>query len=536
MTEREQALRTDFLALPENAQKLYVRLLTRRGPAIRRDKVAYAEIEDMEQASDTLLSTNFLQINPDARDEEALGTQVEVLLPLLTKAELLQCIQQLCPSAFPMAKSQKKIEIQSLLLTNLAAEALLTWIYEHFQFYIPLRAEDFELYQLAFFGNQHQSLTEFVVEELGHIRYENYSLCEETRYFRERDELEQMYLYSQISQALEIDYRNMPTETLLQLFQELPRPSTDHHSLRRRFDKICNLLGRQLERLEAYDLALEVYTAIETPPARERMCRIWVKQEQFDLAINQCELMQSKPYNEEEREFAQFFLSKLKPEQWQPLRKEQEKILKLIPRDTLTLPKLDQPVELSVAQALIAKDEDLCWYCENTLWNALFGLTYWQVIFAPVTGAFHHPFQSGPADLHTPSFLTKRENYYQPIQDLFENPNALHQHILNNFDNKQNIANRFVAWKVLDREMLTTAFERLPVEVLKLVFARLWTDIKSNRSGFSDLIYFPADGGFELIEVKGPGDKLQKNQIRWLTYFKENNIPARVIDVVWQDD
>ena len=41
-----------------------------------------------------------------------------------------------------------------------------------------------------------------------------------------------------------------------------------------------------------------------------------------------------------------------------------------------------------------------------------------------------------------------------------------------------------------------------------------------------------SDGaGYELLEVKGPGDQLRPNQERWLRFFGEHAIPARVMRV-----
>jgi hypothetical protein len=39
-----------------------------------------------------------------------------------------------------------------------------------------------------------------------------------------------------------------------------------------------------------------------------------------------------------------------------------------------------------------------------------------------------------------------------------------------------------------------------------------------------------------LIEVKGPGDRLQDNQIRWLAYCVQHGMPVRVVDVRWTDE
>src|SRR5690606_13770593 len=87
----------------------------------------------------------------------------------------------------------------------------------------------------------------------------------------------------------------------------------------------------------------------------------------------------------------------------------------------------------------------------------------------------------------------------------------------------------FVYWGALDESIIATAIERIPTGHWQKVFERLWKDLKANCSGFPDLILFPATGGYQLVEVKGPGDRLQKNQLRWMQYFSEHGIPHKVI-------
>jgi len=95
----------------------------------------------------------------------------------------------------------------------------------------------------------------------------------------------------------------------------------------------------------------------------------------------------------------------------------------------------------------------------------------------------------------------------------------------------------FVFWGTLTPELVIQALDCLPAGHLKLWFERLLRDIRSNRSGLPDLVRFwPAERRYELIEVKGPGDRLQDNQIRWLEYCAQYGMPVRVLDVRWADD
>ena len=42
------------------------------------------------------------------------------------------------------------------------------------------------------------------------------------------------------------------------------------------------------------------------------------------------------------------------------------------------------------------------------------------------------------------------------------------------------------------------------------------------------------NSSYGLVEVKGPGDRLQEHQKFWLDFYQRNNIPAQVIYVEWQ--
>ena len=37
-----------------------------------------------------------------------------------------------------------------------------------------------------------------------------------------------------------------------------------------------------------------------------------------------------------------------------------------------------------------------------------------------------------------------------------------------------------------------------------------------------------------MVEVKGPGDRLQDNQRRWLAFCAEHRMPVEVVHVQWE--
>jgi hypothetical protein len=205
-------------------------------------------------------------------------------------------------------------------------------------------------------------------------------------------------------------------------------------------------------------------------------------------------------------------------------------------RGMLELPRPLEPVavEYAVRDHLSTEDAPVH-YVENALINSLFGLLCWEPVFEAVPGAFFHPFQRGPADLYAPDFRARRAAQFDVCFAQLES-GAYRETILRHFETKAGVQSPFVFWGMLTPELLTLALDCLPAAHLKLWFERLLLDIRANRSGLPDLIRFwPRERRYELIEVKGPGDRLQDNQIRWLAYCVQHDMPVRVLDIRWTE-
>jgi len=148
-------------------------------------------------------------------------------------------------------------------------------------------------------------------------------------------------------------------------------------------------------------------------------------------------------------------------------------------------------------------------------------------------GAFFHPFQTGPADLHSADFYPQRSAQFQACLAQLES-GQYKQTMRENFVRKAGIESPFVYWQVLTEALLEQALTCLPAAHLAKWFARILADIPANRSGFPDLIEFwPEQQRYRMIEVKGPGDRLQDNQIRLLDYCIEHGMPVAVCHVAW---
>lgn len=156
----------------------------------------------------------------------------------------------------------------------------------------------------------------------------------------------------------------------------------------------------------------------------------------------------------------------------------------------------------------------------------------WDAIFAPIEGAFINAYQHRPLDLYHADFADKRKQLIDNALEQIRQGNT--QALLDTYRDKVGISNPFVSWTYVNEELLTLALKLIPNKLLVELFNVQLNDLKLYRNGMPDLIAFK-DEKFEWIEVKGPGDKIQDNQWRWIKEFNRLNIPFSVCYVKAKD-
>jgi hypothetical protein len=535
LTPVERAYGEQFFLLSLPAQRFYVRLALRKGPLFRSDKLQYAEIPDIAAVAIELIQAGYLAQGEDA--------SLDVLLRLLVKPELSRFRAFARADVTTLVSSRREALVDDLLV-NSKAQALRSFI--DFDIYEPLQLSILRLFRLLFFGNLHQDFTEFVLNDLGILPYEGYAIDQKIRFFDSRVLLEQAVLLAVLRDEAEtlIDAGSVVG---LQVFaSELPRQVAPE--LQRRLDKINNRVARQLERYGDTMAALQLYACTTTGMARERRVRLLAADpEHWPAALDLCAQILTAPENESEEDFAASFGTRLcRKFVDQTHNSSQISDYRELFFTVKSRPAPDYAVrEVSVIKVpgrrveLLAADHfealgDRVFYVENTLLPSIFGLAYWDIIFAPVRGAFFNPFQRGPADLFTGDFCARRRSALQDRRLELASIDALRQRVMETRQLKIGRVNPFVHWGGLSLELLEICFAQIPIADFHAIFQRLLADPRANRSGFPDLIIFPADGGYRLAEVKGPNDKLQTNQTRWLRYFSECDIAHEVVNVSWQ--
>ena len=157
----------------------------------------------------------------------------------------------------------------------------------------------------------------------------------------------------------------------------------------------------------------------------------------------------------------------------------------------------------------------------------------WRAVFAPVRGAFFHAFHREPVDLCDAEFHHRREREFAACFAELAGE-AYKDTIRTCFAEKWGTSSPFVCWRGLSAGLLELALACLPAEHLAHWFQRIAEDVPANRSGFPDLIQFwPSARRYRMIEVKAPGDRLQENQVRWMTFCLAKQMPVAVCNVRW---
>jgi hypothetical protein len=521
LEQREKEFYDRYQSLDTSARCLYIRLVSRRGPLFRSEQLSYPELGDLQTVIPQLAAIGLLQ-----RVE---SPQPELLLPILRKDELLQIYS----AQLDGRKTQRKADLQAYLLVTLEPDQLvLAWRDKKGPDCCLLEVgyrDCVELLQLLFFGNRRQNLTEFVLSELGVVRYWDYSLDRAYRLFESRQQIDDYLLLGELRERYDEALENGDREAVLAAVDPLLVQEESTLLVQRR-DRLRNRVARQLERYAQWSQALSLYRCSKLHPARERQVRILQGMDRYKAALKLCKTMEAEPWCEEERDFLRRQVPLLQKKLGQPCRPVDKD---LFVEERLRLARSDN-VEQAAADHYGRTWDHAC-YVENTLVNGAFGLALWEQIFLPLPGAFVNPFQSAPLDMSSPDFYSRRRAAIDVrLQGLADGD--LQAELLEAYDRYFEISNRWVNWRYLPRELLQEALRLIPAHHWLSMWHRILFDPRANRSGFPDLLVLDTERGYCFIEIKGPGDQLQLNQKRWLRFFQQQGIPAKVAWVQWSDD
>jgi hypothetical protein len=511
----ERRFLTSFPALPQASRALFVRMVMRKGTIFRASKLVYAEIGSTHEAARPLAELGLIEEDPQL--------DLDQLFELLQKPEIVKVFQ-----LGAHVRHLRKAEQLEALREEYGAEHRFSGWYANSgdHVYRNLTQELCDRLRLIFFGNYHQDWTEFVLSDLGIYQYEKVAFSPAARGFRCRRDIDDFLAIHQCHE------RFAEGEDPADVIAGLPPCSDDNEWLRSRRSKLVFTIAQHVEKLGDWPAAHGLYAGCDYPGARARAIRVLEKNQQPREAFELLQSAMLAPESEAERQQ----LLRMAPRLARKLghAKPPPVALAQAQRIDLSLPPPEQAdyVEFVVRDHL-SRDDAPVYYVENSLMNSLFGLLCWEAVFSPIPGAFFHPYHRGPADLHSADFQRRRAPQFGDALSQLDGE-QYRATIRANYAAKYGIQSPFLYWEAIDEDLLDLALDCIPPLHLKRAFERILLDIKSNRSGFPDLIQFwPAERRYNMIEVKGPGDRLQDNQLRWIEYCAAHQMPVSVCYLQW---
>ena len=517
LTDEERAFIGAFPSLPRPARALFVRMVMRKGDLFRASKLAYAEIGCPVEAAQHLLPTGWIVQDPELSLDE--------LFDLLSKPEIA--------SAFGPQLHQKNArkaeQLEALRAAFGASRAFSAWYRDCSDVALRILVKPLcDRLRLIFFGNLHQDWTEFVLADLGLFRYEQVEFSHASRGFRRREDIDHYLTLHACRERFAAGLE--PADEVL---RDLPLHAFDNDWLESRREKFLFQVGQHFEKQKDWTRAIDVYARCRFPGSRGRAIRVLEKAERYHDAWQLLEEARRAPENDAERQHCGRIGPRLARKLGHP--RTAKGSVAAIAQFAVSLPHpgLYTWVEGAVRDHLAGEDAPV-FYVENMLANALFGLLCWPAIFAAIPGAFFHPFQRAPADLYSLDFQRRRAREFDDCLAQLDD-GRYRATILARFDDKAGISAPFVSWEYLDRGLLELALDCIPAAHLRRWCERILADVKANRTGFPDLIQFwPAERRYNMIEVKGPGDRLQDNQLRWIDYCAQHDMPVSVCYLEWE--
>ena len=491
-----------FTAASRPAQRLYARLLSRKGPNIRLDKIAYREVPDVCGAVDELAAARLVLINAEA--------PADALLKMFTRDELASLFEARAPTRTALLADILGQHTDAAIRERLRRDT--NWL-------CIAEGQYLDLVQLLFFGGPALGgpvgdLTTFVLEDLGTARFERYRVSRSQRLFNTRTELGRYLAVRRLNHLSQRagEHPGVAGAVMSAIADFSTAPTRIEQRL---LDRALNRLGRFYERAGAAEAALACYARSSAHPARERRVRILTRTGRKAAAKSLLHEIAARPAGPEEQDFAARF--------------GRRRTLGTLP--VTSVPLTERPAVRIESHALewLRGSGGEGWHLENRLPLGLAGLAFWDVVFAPLDGAFLNPYQAGPLDLFWEDFAQQRaEALAAAAADLAE-ADRFARILKATHAEKAGIVNRLVSWGHLPGRLLDRILETVPHDVLFPLVCHVIENLWKARTGFPDLLVLYGTKDYEFVEVKGPGDQLQPAQRVWFDYFRENGCKARIL-------
>lgn len=501
----------DFRSLSREAQCLYVRLVNRKGRLFSRARLRYPELGKLSPLLDSLQDAGWVGAPGAAHFEETLS--------FLTRSEIYRIVTPRFPG---ISRSFKKADLVEFVLANFAPGEFMAAV-DNGAILVQRRAEAVRYLLFLYFGRVRESLSQFTMRDLGLVRTQNPRNSYEPRFSDREEALEHYYFATRLRMAA----RPAAAE-LERLWNEAPDwPEANFPGSAGLRDELAWKLGRKAEQRKDPALALSLYRRGESVQCSERVARLLLREKPPDAARRFLEQLLDSPRSDEEWLLAEDLYERKFRKKRTSAATDALRAGELVDIDES---KSGAP-ERAVVEHFAARG--ITAFCtENLVWRTLFGLLFWDELFADGETAVHSPFEFLPAALANGTFYAQNSRRIEDRIALLANPGAAKKALLRVATRHFGTPNGIFRWRWSMNDAVFALLEHGPPDAIGTVLRRLCRDYPGSRYGYPDVMIVDEDGA-RFAEVKTEGDQLRRNQLLRLEQLRDAGFRADVLRVRW---
>ena len=503
-----------FRDLGVDEQRLYVRLVNRKGRVFDAGKLRYPELGPTAPLVESLAHSGWLT-KPGAEHYAA-------VLRFLKRAEIVDVLSALTGG---VSRATKKAELVALALEHVRGEDFIDRVATD-RIVVQGHCRAIRYLLFLYFGRLQDGLSQFTLRDLGLVRVNDSRGVYEPRY-ADREEAEAQFFLA--VQAREVDRAD--AAALARLADAAPDWALPGFaSVARERDRLLFRLGQRLVKCGDERRALDVFRLGESAECNEKVARLLLANGETESAREFLEARIEAPRSDEELLVASDLYAR-----------------KFGRKRTSTLTdQLRQAERIELDESYMGAPERavLEWFArrgirgfrvENSLWRTLFGLLLWDELTGGNGEGSSSPFDFLPASIREGRFRERQADAIAALRARLGRPGMLRRVLLERSTRHYGTANGVFRWRRETLEAMFALAERAEVGSILAMLDHLLDDYLGSRYGYPDLMLDGADG-IRFVEVKTEGDALRRNQLLRLQQLRQAGFRADILRVGWVVD
>jgi len=516
LDDKHQKFVKSYQQLGHDTQCMFVRVVNRQGCFITLNKMTYQEINDCPSQLLALERGNILvKLSSD---------NIKAWLQQLTKIQLLEILEQYAVSGVKKSAS-KQVLLDQVIYSCTNTQCLSSDLAQ--QFLVKNFESRLAYLLFLFFGDTSSGLDKFSMRDLGVLKTRKNS-PKPTARFDNLEQAQSVFYYSHKLGKIncnDLDIQKYAVSNLSTL--KHPEPAINCAQSKQLKDEFFYLLGKQL--LPEYPLlALEYLCASTHHKAQEKWLRELYKLGEKDRVKTELENIIDNSLDDTlllfaedfyERKFHQVKVSKLT----QKLRNDSYKLV------------IDEIHKDQVEKGVKYYYQNLgatALRTENRLFNALFGLTFWQELFNQQVDSIATEFDRRPK-------VVRENTIYEMLAEAIEQRLLMFAKPQNTIAYLTKIAaqyygqpNGMFRWNTQIIQIISIFLNAAPSESVVAHLRAMAQNYHGLNDGYPDLMIIE-NGQLRFEEVKAPGDSIRPNQYVSMNALQYAGFDVRICRVKW---